>query len=206
MSGITPSAEILFMPSALQRARRTFGPHKCAMRLRVLLTDGKNTTDLIWFKHTGRDIYGGFVGAKSKYSYHASGKLHQKSTDGGMIKLKEHLPLSAFRGRFEICAFGIQPKAQVSRVGREFSMEKADAILYLDARVLPENVMVAVGLLEPGKLDELNGIAMTDVVEVRQLFLVTNTNPWIYLAVRMLKPDWEQKAREILEKKLGIQQ
>jgi hypothetical protein len=172
------------------------------MRLRVLLADGEKTTDLIWFKVRGQDIYGGYVGASSKYSYHASGQLHQTDSKTGEVKnLRKHLPVANFRGRFEICQFSFGSKMPKSgRLGREFGKEKTDAILYLDSRTLPEHVSLAVGLLEPGKMEELNPLISHEVMNISHVFLVTKTTPWIYLLVKSLRPEWELKVKEIFKK------
>ena len=76
------------------------------MYFNVLITNGKDIRRLIWLKHTGQDVYCGYIGADNKYTYHCSGKKHQKFKDGRCIKYQDHLPLNNFKGCHQICTFG----------------------------------------------------------------------------------------------------
>jgi hypothetical protein len=77
------------------------------VRLRVLLTDGSRTVEVIWRQHTGTDIYYGNVGWNEKTSYHASGQRHSKRPGQTPSRIESHHPLVAFHGQLQLCAFGL---------------------------------------------------------------------------------------------------
>jgi len=120
------------------------------MRLRVLLTNGKRTVDLIWLEHKRTDVYYGYVGFGGKHSYHGSGKRHHKKESGETRSFQKHHKLENFTGQFQLVNFGLDKEIVNSERFTTYTGKKGDAILYLDARVLPKQFNVSLGLLEVG--------------------------------------------------------
>jgi len=59
-----------------------------------------------------------------------------------------------------------------------FNYKTQDAVAFLDLRAFDAKILwVELGLIEPQKAD-----ALSFDFEVRQLLLVTNTSPWVYIA------------------------
>jgi hypothetical protein len=65
----------------------------------------------------------------------------------------------------------------------EFTGRKLDAVLFIDARSIPENmsVNVMVGLVEPGNPAALG--LLSTLPNVKQLLLGTQVSPWVSVAV-----------------------
>ena len=163
------------------------------MRFRLLLTDGKRTTDVIWATHTGQDLYYGFVGADFKESYHASGVRHMKSATGEVSTAERNLRLDAFKQQLQLCAFGVQTDLSLYPVAREYQGKTGDSIVYLDTRTLPEFLSVSFGLVECNNLGAMLPIAPHH--DVRLTHIVTSTIPWIYVTIHAITPEvrrhWE---------------
>jgi hypothetical protein len=159
------------------------------MRLRVLLTNGEHTLDLIWLEHTGADVYYGYVGSDEKTSYHASGKRHSKRPGQPPMLGEKHHRLADFSGQLQLCVFGLHAGILRSRSAPEYSWKKADAVLWLDARTLPAQVGIGLGLIEVGNYAAMLPRLPHDRIELRSVHLITNTVPWIYLTVEaVVKP------------------
>lgn len=151
------------------------------MRLRILLTDGQRTVDLFWLIHNGTDIYYGAVGDNWKDSYHASGKRHMKSLNGGYGKIESHHPLEDLIEQMQLITFAFSTNIVRSSNAAEFSGKKADVFTFLDSRTLPAQVNVAVGLLEPGNYSAMLPVHL--VSDLKQVVFITSTRPWIYVMV-----------------------
>ena len=120
------------------------------MRLRVLLTNGTRTVDLIWLKHNGTDIYYGGVGWGDKDSYHASGKRHTKSRTGERSAIQQHHRLDSFQGQLQLCAFGVGTGILKGAAATEYRGRKGDSVIWLDSRSLPSQINISLGLLQVG--------------------------------------------------------
>lgn len=152
------------------------------MRLRVLLTNGSRTVDLIWLRHTGTDVYYGFVGANGKDSYHESGARHRRDEDGKLYPMSPHQPLDQFTGQLFLSGFGFHRDIVKSEERTQFQGKKSDAVLYLDTRTLPEQPNVMFGLLEPGNYPAIlpvHGIPGS----LLHVSIITSVSPWIYAMV-----------------------
>ena len=151
------------------------------MRLRVLLTNGNRTVDLIWLKHNGTDVYYGGVGWNDKTSYHASGKRHTKTTSGDKREIFQHHPLNNFKGQLQLCAFCFSKDIVESADVTEYTGRKGDSVIYLDARTMPDQVNISLGLVEVGNYNSI--LPVHEIVDLHLVYLVTNTVPWIYVMV-----------------------
>jgi hypothetical protein len=151
------------------------------MRLRVLLTNGSRTVDLLWLRHTGSDIYYGFVGSGSKHSYHESGARHFKNEDGEIQPYSAHHPLRQLSGQLQLSTFGFHRNIVESEEKSEFVGKKSDAVLYLDSRTLPEQPNVMFGLLEPGNYGAILPVHATG--SFLHISIITAVTPWIYTMV-----------------------
>jgi hypothetical protein len=67
------------------------------------------------------------------------------------------------------------------RVITEYKGKKADSIIWLDTRSLPDQINVSRGLLEVGAYRAILPVHM--VTDLRMVHLVTNTVPWIYVMI-----------------------
>ena len=152
------------------------------MRLRVLLTNGSRTVDLLWLRHTGSDIYYGFVGdGSSKASYHESGARHSRDNDGELNIHSNHHPLQQFSGQLQLSTFGFDRNIVESEERSEFVGKKSDAVLYLDSRTLPEQPNVMFGLLEPCNYGAILPVHVTG--SLLHMSIITTVRPWIYTMV-----------------------
>ena len=147
-----------------------------------MYTNGKDTVELFWVKHTGTDVYCGSSGSESKTTYHKTGKLHWKK--GELEKNSAWVaPLKEVKGQFHLMTIGLNnsynmPKKTCQRIG--FTKHKVDAVLYIDARSIPEKefISIAVGLLEPYCFSFFDQIIPDN--NVKQVLLATETIPWVY--------------------------
>jgi hypothetical protein len=156
------------------------------MRLRVLLTDGIRTIDLIWLRHTGKDIYYGFVGWDSKDSYHGSGARHSKRGRVLQGKSDQHHPLASFRNQLQLTVFGMHRAILKASDAATYDGKPSDVAVWLDARTLPSQFSVSLGLLEPHRLEAMLPYHDDGHNELRSVHFVTSTRPWIYLQVYAL--------------------
>lgn len=151
------------------------------MKLRVLLTNGRRTVDLIWLEHSGRDVYYGGVGWPDKTSYHASGRRHTKDRSGTRSEIQGHQRLDAFTGQLQLCAFGIETGIVNSDTVSDYTGKKRDAVIWLDARTLPTQINVSLGLIEVGAFAAMLPVHRT--IDLLSVHFVTSTTPWIYVWV-----------------------
>lgn len=151
------------------------------MRLRVLLTNGSRTVDLIWLEHNGTDIYYGYVGWPEKTSYHASGQRHSRSASGERTPIQAHHRLDQFSAQLQLCAFGFDKEIVRSSLATEYTGKRGDSVIFLDSRSLPQLVNVSLGLVEVGGYNAMLPVHI--VSDLRFVHLVTSTVPWIYVMV-----------------------
>ena len=154
------------------------------MRVRVLVTNGSKTADLFWVEHTGRDVYCGMVGLPDHYAYHETGARHIKQAGGYQI-LERHVPLAELRGIFQLTTLAFSSTLlDAGNYLRDYFGASVDAVVYLDTRSMSGDapfLNVMVGLLEIGP-PELLPIGVPDWV-TRQIVLVTDVRPWVWIAV-----------------------
>ncbi len=151
------------------------------MKLRVLFTNGSKTVDLLWLRHTGTDVYYGFVGHNRKFSYHASGARHESGGDDERLIYDKHQPLSGFSGEIVLTTFGFNRNVVDLEFLTAYQGKKSDAVIYLGSRTLPKMVSIAFGLTECGMFPSLPEQYAPDGVE--KVIVITNTTPWIFVMV-----------------------
>jgi len=151
------------------------------MRLRVLLTSGTRTVDVIWLEHNGTDVYYGGVGWPDKDSYHATGVRHSKTLDERRSEIQQHHRLDDFRGQLQLCTFGLGTDIVDSASATEYTGKEGDSVIWLDSRTLPRQINVFLGLLEVGEYQSLLPVHI--MYDLRLVHLVTSTIPWIYVMV-----------------------
>ena len=151
------------------------------MQLRVLMTNGSRTVELIWLEHTGTDIYYGGVGWDTKDSYYASGKRREKSKTGKRSEIQNYYRLANFKDQLQLCVFAIGTGIVEDSAITEYKGKKADSIIWLDTRTLPNQINVPLGLLEVGAYHAILPVHL--VTDLRMVHLVTNAVPWIYIMV-----------------------
>lgn len=153
-----------------------------SMKTKVLYSNGKQTVELFWVTHTGKDVYCGVPKSNFKRSYHASGKLHSK--EGSVEKDASWAsPLKEVKGHFHLGTIGLSnsrewPKKTYARL--EVFPRKVDGAIFIDSRSIPEKqiINVSVGLLEPHNFPALDRLIRA-LGNVRQLHLSTDSTPWI---------------------------
>lgn len=167
----------------------------------MLVKNESGTFDLVWLRHSGRDVYLGFTSSPSHYSYHASGKRHQAFKDGRGILQEDHLPLAGFKEQAELATFGFSPR---QKWGKVYDGDKADFVQILDSSSLPEYVNVTVGLIEAGKIENIRGflaVRNPELLDIWSISLITSTKPWIYITVQSVKPELMEKAKILTKSK-----
>ncbi len=137
------------------------------MRLRVLLTNGTRTVDLIWLRHSGTDVYFGGVKWDEKTSYHASGKRHSKSGSGERREIGQHHPLSNFKGQLHLSSFSFLTQIVEAADATVYTGEIGDSVIYWDARTLPEQIQVLLGLVEVGGYDSILPVHALGFIDLR---------------------------------------
>ena len=167
------------------------------MYAKVVGTFGNEPSDILWIQHTGTDLYCGISNFDAKWSYHFSGKLHLQVA-GSKEHESWHASLQNFKGYFAITTLAIARPNDESAFQNSFppsSGHKVDAIVLVDFRVVPPGVTpnISVGLLEPGKLEELNHLITAPFgpdrknVETHQVHVATNVSPWVTVLVWWLR-------------------
>ena len=162
--------------------------------------NGAKTVDLGWLRHTGADVYW-FDHSDDHRSYHKSGRVH--SVRGGE-KQDRHagVPLAELAGVFHLTTIGFHGNDMAGwsddvRVrGRE-----SDPTIAFDTRALPadEWVQVSVALLEPHRYDVVDRLTRTLQqigVDVRQIIVLPNVNPWVYVSLTVGFPDDETRSKQ----------
>lgn len=124
------------------------------MKAKLLYTNGERIAELFWVTHTGTDVYCGMPKSDRKLSYHASGKLHIKSS-GKEQSTNWVAPLKEMKGYFHLNTIGFQNSRKWDDGAYRslaYSNSKIDNAIFIDSRSIPDKmgVNVAVGLLEPG--------------------------------------------------------
>lgn len=162
------------------------------MRLRVLLTNGKKTADLYWMMHNGTDLYYGLAGSDWKDSYHASGVRHSKSKQGEFEKRPHSSRLDSIDRVMCLESIGCSPKYLETDFLPQYTGKKANAVLYIDTRTLPQQISIAVCLVPPGQLN----LAMLPILPgLMQILTVTNTNPWVSLMLTDVNKSFEHSRK-----------
>ena len=69
-----------------------------------------------------------------------------------------------------------------------YTGEIGDSVIYWDARTLPEQIQVLLGLVEVGGYDSILPVHALGFIDLRLVHLVTNTVPWIYVMVASVEP------------------
>ena len=154
-------------------------------KVRVLLTDGQRTVDYAWLRHVeGKQIACGVPDHRDKWhlTYPADGKAHYTLRGGGRKRRRfltlQPVPLRAFRGQRELLTLGFAPSTLEDSGLLPFRPQPQDALAFLDLRAFSDGmVWTSLGIVEPGQIDRL-----TFDSDVRQLLIVRNVVPWIYIA------------------------
>jgi hypothetical protein len=82
-----------------------------------------------------------------------------------------------------LCAFGLHTGILQSKEAVDYRWKTADEVLWLDARVLPRQVGISLGLVEVGGYAEMLPLPRIQEIELRSVHIITSTVPWIYLQV-----------------------
>ncbi len=164
------------------------------MEARILYANGSATLSLYWRQHKGTDVYGGWIETE-KTSYHASGRVHTKVHQGGYSDAPQHFPpLKDLTGAFILgtLAFPNHPDwfAHDPFGSRPFKGRKADALLTIDSRTIPEYAMISmtIGLLEPVELESLNQVMRSGRCrgqgeDTKQVLMDVSVTPWIWAKI-----------------------
>ena len=106
---------------------------------------------------------------------------HTKTKSGDRSEIQQHHPLKDFTGQLHLCTFGFDTGIVNDAAGTEYTGKKGDSVIWLDARALPGQINVLLGLVEAGGYASI--LPMHEIVDLRLLHLVTSTVPWIYVMV-----------------------
>jgi hypothetical protein len=153
---------------------------------RILLTDGKTTSDLYWFGFNGKDLYHGTVGRTAHFSYRESGQYHWRHKNPGRPDvLGNYDPLARFRGARTLMQFLIGEYLISHEYIRKYRGKKVDAAFIIDVRDLPgdRRSFVEIGIVEPGRIELLPTYRKKDgfnEFNYSQIMVVTTGPVWVY--------------------------
>jgi len=174
------------------------------MYTRVLYTNGRETIKLLWILHKGSDVFYGFYGHSGHKTYHSSGQHHHTSNTGDHSDIRRQIPLHQLQGVASLTALNFRntPRVFHSPLKRRYDATKrksrADAILMIDSRAIPDNrqVTIWIGLLEAG-----NGQALTELIARRKhagiavdshLLIAIQRSPWVWALVSWIGEEQHQ--------------
>ena len=169
----------------LNRDRVSLFGGRRAVRVRLLLADGNRAVDFFWLQHTGKDIYYGHAHVPGHFTYHRSGRRHFKGMES-YDHLERSVPLAEVHGAFPLVTVAFSPPGPVEWKIPDYSGGKADVVTFLDTRAMLKNRVanIFIGLVEPGRLDALDEFMKAiKSLHVRQVQVVTNVSPWVYVMI-----------------------
>lgn len=156
-------------------------------KVKVLATNGEWFKEFLYFVQNPKgDFYYGMIGPEvHKTSIHASGIAHIR-TGQHRIPLGRGTKLSEFKGMRQLFATSIGRLVFPSpHFGKEYSGKVNSAIVTIDIRKFKTDVGIMAFLLESEQASELNKLLR--IIEAPQFSVITETNPWLVLAVHSFK-------------------
>lgn len=154
------------------------------MRVRIALTDGVRTADYAWLRYSRKQVVCGVPENPNWHlTYPADGRAHytirKRSRHVRRYLPTQSIPLITFSGQRELLQVQLASPAALGDDFIAFEHQPQDVVAYLDLRAFPKGriAWTALGLIEPGKADQLQFS-----FEVYQLLLVTRPRPWLYIA------------------------
>jgi hypothetical protein len=160
------------------------------MRARVLVTNRSVTADLFWVIHKGTGVYFGQNNSLEKTSYHQSGRIHTKTAPTSQTTWShQHHRLPELKDVFPLITLTL-PRNLLDGQNLDpwylFTGKKTDAAITLDLRFIPIGFRanVIIGLVEPGRLGDLDFATSVQAVEAgvqfHQLIIATSVKPWVF--------------------------
>jgi hypothetical protein len=165
-------------------------------RLKVVLTNGTQTRDLLSLLHTGHTIIAGVAGHKAHSTYHESGERHTKvegSAAGEYHAVRSVQRPAELHGVEQMHVLSFNNEAgwfgELSPFPRSRVRSRANAIITLDSRTIPVNAPYHVRLgVTDGRaaLDAESARILADgewTIDRQELFEERNPTVWL-LALR----------------------
>ncbi len=171
------------------------------IRTRVVLTNGRESRELLWISHHESNIYwgGGSGHLAYKVSHHASGKRYHQSR-GKTIMIEPVPQPNILKGYFSVLTLGsiCNPSRYTIEQAPKFKGSKLDAVFMVDTRSLPKRGEnnIRIGMIESGRFDVFSNLLRRGTqtsqgekvsFKILQTLLITSCTPWIVLSLDNLE-------------------
>jgi hypothetical protein len=155
---------------------------------RIVVTDGKNIKEVMWIRHTGKELCIGQVieDMDFHWTYHEDGTFHYKVTN---IKNKvpimypfpdqKLLPLDQFKGEKQLFFASSSSDFAIKNSIRDYNFGDYDEVVFIDVRTCRgKKFNMSVHLVEPNKLDLLKPEFFGERTHTHVL---TSIKPWLVI-------------------------
>jgi hypothetical protein len=156
-------------------------------KFKVLVTNGEWLKEFLYFVQNAKgDFYLGQIGIEpNKTSVHASGVTHMR-TGSHRIPLGHGTKLSDLKGLRQLFSVSIGRLVFGSPYfGKEYSGKPTNGLITVDIRRFKTDIGIMAFLLEPDQAGNLN--ALLRIIHEPQFYVVTETQPWLVIAIHSFK-------------------
>lgn len=163
------------------------------IRVRVVLTDGARSVDEAYVIRKGFDFYYGRTKGHEQHAYHASGQHHVKDVSSGKKKrVGRYIPPEELNGPHGLITWAVPNwpnRMQFPDTERDYTGKKADHVINLDVRSVPEDacINILLGLVAPSALAGL-GRGSSSKFVCHELHVATCDPPWIFVELGWTPP------------------
>jgi len=155
---------------------------------RIVVTDGKGIKEVMWIRHTGKELFIGQVmeDLDVHWSYHEDGTFHHKvyhTKDKKPVIYpfpdKKLLPLDQFKGEKQLFMMSSISNFVMENSIRDYDNSEYDELIFIDMRTCRDKQFnVSVHLVEPNRLDLLK----PEFFGVRtHVHVLTSVKPWLVI-------------------------
>lgn len=155
---------------------------------RIVATDGKNVKEVMWIRHTGKELFIGQVieNLDFHWSYHEDGKFRpaiyytkDKIPPTYPLSGKKMLPLDQFRGQRQLFYMSSASNFVMENSIRDYNKSEYDELIFIDMRTSRNKQFnMSVHLVEPNKLNLLKPDFFGERTHVHVL---TAVKPWLVI-------------------------
>ncbi len=161
-------------------------PQPCK-NFRIVATNGNNTKEIMWIRHTGNELFIGYVMEcmDCHYSYHKDGVYHFKMKHKDDKKPhypfpdEKLIPLNSFTGQKQLFMMDANSDYIMQNSIRDYAYSSYDDVVFIDVRNCREgNFVISAHLIEPNRLDLIKPDFFGTGTYVHVL---TSVSPWLVI-------------------------
>lgn len=160
---------------------------KIEKNFRIVATDGTNTKEVMWIRHTGNELFLGQIldGMDCHHSYHNDGTYHFKMKHEDEKKPhypfpdEKLMPLNNFTGQKQLFMMDATSEDILQNSIHDYIYSKYDDVIFIDLRNCREgHFVISAHLIEPNRLDLIKPDFFGNKTHMHVL---TSVNPWLVI-------------------------